>query len=320
MWNWISGTNIYLHLGYYGTLGIPSPANLPPGRCGNLAWLGDDNKFYTFGGYRNGNYLNDLWVFTPDSTCNAYCFMPIAECNASYLLCPGTCTDFVNLSFNASSYQWSFFGATPDTSSVVNPTNICYANPGSYDVQLIATNANGSDTLLLTNYITVYPSPPPQSITQSGDTLFAIAGGGTYQWYFNNSIINGATDYYYVAAASGDYNVVCTDSNGCEVEAAIFNVIAGLTLTLSKGEGINLYPNPVTDIMTIHYSQDTKGIAPQGVLRTVEISVYNMLGENIQCAFDHRLLTVDCRLLPSGMYWLKVYSSEKTYRTKFIKQ
>src|SRR6185295_7923674 len=127
-------------------------------------------------------------------------------------------TDFTNLSLNTTSCQWYFAGAIPDTSTDINPSNICYPNAGSYDVQLIATNANGSDTLLLTNYITVYPSPSPQAISQNGDTLFAITGSTSYQWYFNTNIIIGATDYFYVATASGDYNVVATDVNGCEVE------------------------------------------------------------------------------------------------------
>src|SRR5213079_1157381 len=123
-----------------------------------------------------------------------------------------------------------------------------YANPGTYNVQLIASNSNGSDTLLLTNYITVYPSPPAQSITQNGDTLFAIAGSASYQWYFNANIINGATNYFYVATQSGDYNVVATDVNGCEVEAVINNVAAGLNAPLSFGDGsgVKLYPNPAT--------------------------------------------------------------------------
>jgi hypothetical protein len=65
-------------------------------------------------------------------------------------------------------------------------------------------------------YITVYPFPPAQGILQSGDTLYANAGAVTYQWYFNNNLIPGATNYFYVAPASGDYNVVATDGNGCE--------------------------------------------------------------------------------------------------------
>ncbi|MCX6274621.1 MAG: hypothetical protein NTV09_05400 [Bacteroidetes bacterium] len=187
--------------------------------------------------------LNDYWITKYcDSTFNANFI-------AARYLCPGTCTNFLNISTNAGTYQWSFQGAIPDTSTAINPTNICYAAPGSYDVQLIASNANGSDTLLLTNYITVYTYPPPQSITQSGDTLFAVAGSASYQWYFNGNSINGATDYFYVAQASGDYNVVATDANGCEVEAAVFNVVA--LVNAIEDQEILIFPNPVEEKVTI---------------------------------------------------------------------
>ena len=258
------------------------------------------------------NNTGDYWVIKFCDTTQ----IPLISFSSFSNLCPGTCTDFVNLSFNANSYQWSFSGATPDTSTAINPQNICYANPGSYDVQLIATNANGSDTLLLTNYITVYPFPPPQSITQSGDTLFAIAGAGTYQWYFNGGIINGATDYFYIAQASGDYNVVATDGNGCEVEAAVFNVVAGLTPALSFGEGVHLYPNPVGDEVIIQKLEVKRETA-------LEISIYNMIGERVlnvkpQINEDEQQI-IDVGTLHSGMYWIEIKSGEKIFRSKFIK-
>ncbi len=333
LWMYCSSTNqwamikadslLYNAAPSWGIKGVSSPSTMPMGLMGSIGWTDRNGHLYMFGGWWGGGiWSNALWMYTIDPCCSA-CNTSISVENFSATdttLCPGTCLNIINNSQSYSGYQWYFTGGNPYTSNLTNPQNICYPTSGIYDITLIASGCNRIDTLTFLNYINVYSQPPAQSITQNGDTLFAIAGTGTYQWYFNNNLINGATDYFYVAQASGDFNVVATDVNGCEVEAAIFNVTAGLTLTLSKGEGINLYPNPVTDKMTIHYSQATKGTAPQGVLRTVEISIYNMLGENIQCAFDRQLLTVDCRLLPSGMYWLEVSSSEKTYRTKFIKQ
>src|SRR5436190_2379312 len=151
---------------------------------------------------------------------------PIALFNAPNHTCPGTCIDFNNTSVNATSYIWTFTGANPSVSTDLNPSGICYNTPGNYAVQLIASNSITSDTLTLTNYITVYPYPPPQGILQSGDTLFANQGAVSYQWFENGVIIPGATNYYYVALESGNYNVVATDDNDCEVEAVIFDVIA----------------------------------------------------------------------------------------------
>ncbi len=233
-----------------------------------------------------GDKIQYSWANTFDYWLIKFCETLQAGFTSPSSICPGTCVDFTNLSLQATSYQWNFPGATPNTSTAANPTNICYANPGSYDVQLIATNTNGSDTLLLSNYITVYPAPAAQGISQSGDTLFANAGANSYQWYFNTTLISGATDYFYVAPASGDYNVVCTDSNGCEVEAAIFNVIAAAPPGLPEGEEITATPNPVNEKLEI------KGAFFRGK-KEIDISIYNLLGEKIFSAADCRLWTVD---------------------------
>lgn len=229
-------------------------------------------------------------------------------------ICPGTCTSFLNFSSFATSYQWFFPGATPDTSTLLNPSNICYAASGSYDVQLIISGSNGSDTLLQTNLITVYPSPPPQSITQSGDTLFAISGSASYQWYFNGSIINGATAYSYAATQSGDYNVVATDANGCEVEAAIFSVVAGIPFLLGHQE-LSVYPDPVTNYLKIEY----KFAGDEAV------SIYDFTGRKIilaepESVTDHMIIIKNIATMPQGVYVLEISGMNKQSLIRFIKQ
>jgi len=251
---------------------------------------------------------DDYWIIK-------FCEILQAGFTAPSFTCPGSCIDFTNLSFQGTSYQWYFPGAIPDTSTATHPTNICYATPGSYDVQLIAINTNGSDTLLLPDYITVYPTPASQSITQNGDTLFAISGAGSYQWYFNGIIIPGATTYLYVASLSGDYNVVVTDHNTCEVEAVINNVIAGNSQFAVGSLQFAIFPNPVADKFTMHNAEFTMGTA-------VEISIYNVLGEKVMIQESSDKIqeeVIDVSKLGSGIYYLEVRSGEKNYRSKFIK-
>ena len=244
----------------------------------------------------------DYWVIK-------FCTTLQAGFTSSNLICPGACIDFTNLSINASSYQWYFPGASPDTSTAANPVNICYANSGNYDVTLIAENANGNDTLLISNYITVYPQPAPQSISQSGDTLFANAGAYSYQWFYNGNVISGATDYFYVATSSGDYNLVATDSNGCEVEAVINDVLAHTPLAFGHWP-ITIYPNPVTSTM------DIRGL---GNNSDYEITIFNVFGEKVFPAVDCKLPITNCILLP-GLYYIEITSNKKIYRAKFVKQ
>lgn len=237
--------------------------------------------------------------------------------NPNNHICPGTCTDFINLSQNATSYVWSFSGATPSTSTDENPSTICYNAPGTYSVQLVATNAITSDTLILNNFITVYPYPSPQGIMQSGDTLFANQGSVSYQWYFNGTLIPGATEYFYVAQEGGDYNVVATDGNGCEVEAAIFDVIAYIETADGNSLPIFIHPNPVDGRLSIRL--EGSKIETPGVF-----SVFNMTGEKVFSiqtgpVNDYQTITFDISALPAGMYYFELKWKSKILHGKFSK-
>jgi hypothetical protein len=266
--------------------------------------------------FNPGGFWDRTYYYCDDVSVEHIDLVPVAMFSAVNHICPGTCTNFINSSTGANSYVWMFPGANPSVSTDQNPTGICYNSPGTYPVTLIADNGTFSDTLTLNNFMTVYPYPSPQGIMQSGDTLFANQGATSYQWYYNGNIINGATEYFYVATQSGDFNLVATDNNGCEVEAVINDVIAGLTPALSKGEGVTAFPNPVTESLIVTGYQ-SKGTA-------VEISIYNIIGEKIitdaQVARGQRPLEIDCRLFPAGVYFIEINSDKKIYRTKFIKQ
>ncbi len=274
------------------------------------------------------NYVRNGFVLTgqtniglPNALSGLTPLAPVALFTSPNHLCPGTCTDFTNNSQHATSFLWTFTGANPSTSVDANPISICYNTPGTYTVSLIATNSIGSDTLTLNNFITVYPYPSPQGISQSGDTLFANQGSAGYQWYYQGTFIPGATDYFYVTPLSGDYGVVATDGNGCEVEAVIFDVIS-LTPALSKGEGVTAFPNPVENQLTIRNTQ----------FSIEKISVYNVIGElalenkisnNISplpSTYSSPPTSIDVSTLPHGFYFLEITGAEKSARIKFIKQ
>ncbi len=70
-------------------------------------------------------------------------------------VCPNATINFTDLSTNnPTAWQWFFPGGTPPMSTVQHPT-VTYPNPGVYDVTLIATNGNGTDTLTRPGYITI---------------------------------------------------------------------------------------------------------------------------------------------------------------------
>jgi PKD repeat protein len=251
----------------------------------------------------------DFWIIRYCDTTAA----TVASFAATDSICPGTCVDFTNQSSGASSYFWSFPGANITTSTDIFPTGICYANPGTYDVSLIAVSAGGNDTLNIPDYITVFPFPQPQGIMQNGDTLSANQGATSYQWYHDGIIIPGATDYFYVATESGDYNVVATNDNGCEVEAAIFDVIAAIQ-NVSGGEEfkVRCYPNPARAILFINTELNIRSI-----------SIFNAVGENILNESCNRCnpktqTEIDIHTLSNGMYWMIINTEYNIFHLKFF--
>ncbi|MDF1674385.1 MAG: PKD domain-containing protein [Vicingaceae bacterium] len=81
---------------------------------------------------------------------------PVAEFSATPKnICEGETVSFTDLSSNTpTSWSWTFVGGTPSSSTSQNPT-ITYNTAGTYQVQLTATNAGGSDIETKSAYITV---------------------------------------------------------------------------------------------------------------------------------------------------------------------
>ncbi|MEM7161027.1 MAG: S8 family serine peptidase [Bacteroidota bacterium] len=74
-------------------------------------------------------------------------------------VCPGYQVAFADLSTNdPSSWNWTFPGGSPASSTLQNPF-VTYNNPGVYGVELVVSNPDGSDELIIADFITVdYPS------------------------------------------------------------------------------------------------------------------------------------------------------------------
>lgn len=85
-------------------------------------------------------------------------------------ICTGGGINFISNSLNnPTTYNWSFPGATPAVSTAPNPT-VSYNSVGVYDVTLVVSNSNGSDTLYLPAYISVN-TPLPGNPNTWGDNF-----------------------------------------------------------------------------------------------------------------------------------------------------
>ena len=63
MWTWVNGNNTTDNTGSYGTKGVASVTNQPPGRHIATAWSDNAGNLWMFGGSSPLGTLNDLWKY-----------------------------------------------------------------------------------------------------------------------------------------------------------------------------------------------------------------------------------------------------------------
>lgn len=166
---------------------------------------------------------------------------PVTNFSASdNTICEADCISFTDLSTNTpTSWSWTFAGGTPSTSTVQNPSSICYATAGTYAVTLTSTNASGADTLTQTTFITVDPidvaafNYTPSSFCQSGTnptpTITGTAGG-TFTSTAGLSITGSTGTINLMASTPGTYTVTYTTAGACPATATASVTISTTSL------------------------------------------------------------------------------------------
>jgi PKD repeat protein len=156
-----------------------------------------------------------------------------------------------NSSCSPTSWSWSFPGGMPSTVSGQGPHIVTYNIPGSYDVSLTVSNANGSDTKTKTGYISV--SAPSYNMANGSITTCSGSfydSGGPSGNYANNSNL---TETFYPATPGAMmrcvFNSFTTQSgndilriyDGINTSATLLGSFSGTsnpgTFTASNGSG-----------------------------------------------------------------------------------
>jgi PKD repeat protein len=187
----------------------------------------------------------------------------------------GSAVAFTDLSYGGTptSWEWTFTGAATTSSTQQNPS-ITYNTPGVYDVKLVVSNANGSDSITRSGYITVV-DPNTCSCSQlghvvGGEVLFVTGDGylaGT-NGYTDNAKAEYFDDYGSATKLEGAYfhfGRAYAANTGTMINFNVYaddgGASAGGTYTYSPGTILETVTVPLDDIVTDVNNGDSTYIA-----------------------------------------------------------
>lgn len=228
--------------------------------CSNIARY-DGINFHSVGTGTNsivrsiGSYNGELFIggyFTQagGASCNYiakygfYPNYPSAEFSSSDIsVCINNSISFYDLSTDTPiTWLWTFTGGAPNISTSQNPV-ITYDSVGMFDVKLVVTNVDGSDSLTKNGYITVNPLPTANAgldtnICFGSSTNLSASGGISYSWSPTSglddpNILNPSAS----PTTTTTYTVTVTDGNGCSNPDVV--IITVISLPSVSFSGLN---------------------------------------------------------------------------------
>ncbi len=222
------------------------------------------------------------------------------------------------------SYQWTFQGGVPSTSTDPNPT-VFYATNGTYNVTLTAKNGASTNTLTRNGYISVgrVPIPnfsysnttTPSVLTVSFFNTSVIGVDAQYLWDFGDGTTSTETSPQHTYSRYGTFTVSLTVTNGCGTK--IITQTVGLRTSTVDVEktAFTLAPNPNNGNFTLTLDAD---------LGNCYFVVYNTLGQAVYQTSVKATPSVAYPLsmdLPNGTYIATMTGEKgKSYRSFVIQR
>jgi hypothetical protein len=135
-----------------------------------------------------------------------------------------------------------------------------------------------------------------------------------YQWYFDNTLIDGATASVYSPTQSGDFFVIVTDVNGCSNSSDTVAFWMTLTDNVGQPDNVEIYPNPATGYIHVRIT---------GISIPVKLYIINSAGsivhtEEMKDPSHHSETRIDLSDLPEGLYFVVIQTDQQRVVKKVI--
>ncbi len=208
---------------------------------------------------------------------------------------------------NANSYLWTLPQGVTGTSTSSSITVNYGTSTNSGNITVKGHNDCG-DGAVSSLAVTVNPIPVAPTIVQKGTYLHSDAPTGN-QWYDQNGLIVSATAQDYNITSLGDYSLKVI-LNGCSSTSSTIS-IKDFTTAIEQYDNskkIVIYPNPVSDDLTIKY---------EGNLKEIKFEIYNSVGQVVTTGVLLETAVVHTSMLSSGVYTIK-FNTGKTFDFKKV--
>ena len=222
-------------------------------QIGFVAWVEDD---------ATKNVKQSAFAGTPSTP---LALPPVADFSTAMTASCDGIVKFKDLSaLFPNSWGWNF--GDGGASGVQNPTHK-YSTSGTYAVSLNAGNANGTNLMIKTAYVTVNlsgsaPTGTNDNICSNGVANLAAAGGsGTLNWYdYNGNMVHTGTTYSPTVIGTTDFWVSEMTANTVKTDGENDNTIgAGSTYTAQATQGLIFDVTKSCTLQTVAVYASTAG-------------------------------------------------------------
>ncbi|MBD3637681.1 MAG: N-acetylmuramoyl-L-alanine amidase [Crocinitomicaceae bacterium] len=281
--------------------------------------------YYTCVYSENGAGLYSDTVCSDGQTLQAPTGSPTADFIVpnSYI-CSYEAVQVQNSSLDAISYSWSAPGATPSTSTDVNPV-FTYTTTGYYDITLTATGTAGTDTQVQTIFVNIDTVPtaaftPSALVVDISNPFVSFANqsqhANGYNWDFDDGNISNDVNPWHEFTATGDYYVELIAVNGLcpnDTTVQMIQVIDNLGVSDEEIGGVEVYPNPASDNVNLSLDNSWSDKVTVTLLDTRSRVVYTK-----QCTGGSTVSITLNENVEEAVYFLRISDGKKTVIRKIL--
>jgi PKD repeat protein len=255
--------------------------------------------------------------------------------NMTEVCTSGTVDFFDQSSGSIVSWNWTFEGGSPSSSTFENPT-VAYFTAGTYDVTLEVSDGSETASVTIEDYITVMTAPE-QAATPDGDdevctntitTSDYMTDGAmyadSYEWMITpaeagtisgtgmTATVEWTMDWEGTAMISVQGVNDCGSGSVSEDFEVLCSVCTGVN-EASLDKTISIFPNPTTGILNITVEEN---------LDNVKVSVINLLNETVLSTStsleNGKTLSLDLTNQPSGLYFIRIKTTDAEILKKVV--